>query len=485
MPPLPPRPTWSLDDKELPAAYPAGLLDPDEAIQRALAGRKSYTRQDDVSLLQHAAITYAGECMADALAELAFRAQEVGPDAPLQGSSGWMAVSMPARSKSSLELMLVHPVEPGGWHIEMRFRPEMTPEAKARAVEIEKSMRDAGVSPIDIILASVTGKDIPFSAQMKALEADPASWIPAGRGAALTMVVGTAVDLGAKGWNGIGAGGKPRGLEEFETRASLKKRGPDQVWWSGLHLKLQPVPSHQIRDGLLTPNNDRGGACPHLPAVILSDLVRAQDLAGLVTARAERAGSMPWICFGSGDAVHLDDAGHAISHASGGLFDKSVETRIRDFSAAIAAQDVERHLEEWTDLVRSMLENNRSNEDMAFDCNDLRDIAHARSEGNTQSLFTRTQHGRFRLDLISDEAGNLQGVQAFRCSGARDHAVGRYRMEGGALQADYGPENGPEIAYEIRNIRDMNGIINSLSSVACCWEEEMKLKQEEDDSPSP
>lgn len=482
---LPPRPTWTLDDKELPAAYPARLLDPDEAIERALAGRKSYTRQDDVSLLQHAALTYAGECMADALAELAFRAQEVGPDAPLEGSSGWVAVSMPARSKSSLEMMLVHPVEPGGWHVEMRFRPQMTPEAKERSAEIEKSMRDAGVSPIDIILASVTGKDIPFSANMKSLEADPASWIPAGRGAKLTHVMGTAIDLGAKGWNGIGPGGKPRGLEEFETRASLEKRGPDQVWWSGLHLKLQPVPSHQIRDGLLTPNNDRGGACPHLPAVILSDLIRTQGLADLVTARAQRVGSMPWICFGSGDAVHLAEAGHAIVHAAGGFFDKTVEARIRDFSAAIAAKDVELHLEEWTSLATSMISRNRKSENTAFYCNDLRDIAHAKSEGGTLSLFNRTQHGHFRLDLISDEAGNLQGVQAFRCTGARDHAVGRFRMEGGALVADYGPENGSEIAYEIRNIRDMNGIINSLSSVACCWEEEMKLKQDEEDGPSP
>ena len=485
MPPLPPRPTWTLDDKELPAAYPARLLDPDEAIERALAGRKSYTRQDDVSLLQHAALTYAGECMADALAELAFRAQEGGPDAPLEGSSGWVAFAMPTRSKSSLELMLIHPVEPGGWHIEMQFRPEMTPEAKAQAGEIEKSMRDAGVSPLDIILASVTGKNIPFSAQMKALKADPGSWIPAGRGATLTRVIGTAVDLGSKGWNGIGPGGKPRGIEEFEARAALEKRGPDQVWWSGQHLKLQPVPGHQIRDGLLTPNTDRGGACPHLPAVILSDLIRVQGLAGLVSPRAERAGAMPWICFGSGDAVHFDDAGHAIVHASGGFFDKTVESRIAEFSAAIAAQDVERHLEEWVDLAGSLMENNRKSENTAFDCNDLRDIAHVTHEGNVQSLFTRTQHGRFRLDLISDEAGALQGVQAFRCTGGRDHVVGRFRMDGGALRADYGPENGPVIAYEIRNIRDMNGIVNSLSSVACCWEEEMKFKRDEDDGPSP
>jgi hypothetical protein len=49
-------------------------------------------------------------------------------------------------------------------------------------------------------------------------------------------------------------------------------------------------------------------------------------------------------------------------------------------------------------------------------------------------------------------------------------------MTDAGLRAAYGTD----IPYHIRNIRDMNGIMNSLASVACVWRDERP-----ESSPSP
>jgi len=485
MPPLPERPTWKLGDEDHPATYPAALLDPDTAIAEALAEKGYYSgRSDDVTTLQNAALAHAGECMADALVKLAFRALEAGPDVQLENSAGWKACLMPATRQSSIELLLVHPSEPGAWHIDFQFRGEMTPEAEARAKEIDALMEAAGVDISTRVLASLTRKPFPHSEELRALEADPASWRSPGRGSRLSEVIGTAIDLGSKDWNGIGPGSKPRDVEGVETLRSFAQIDRDSGWWKGIQLRLKPVPDCQRNKGELKPQTGRDGACPHVPAALLSDFIRTQGLMPLVAPRAELAGSLPWICFGNARHAALDDAGHAIVHASGGLFDEAVVARIRGFSAQIAACDVEFHLPEWKDLAVSLTSSGITSSDNSFDCNDLRDISHATHEGSVLSNWNRTQHGRFRLDLHLDEDGEVGSVLAVRNSGGADHVVGRFRREADALQPDYGPENGPEVSYTIGNIRDMNGIISSLSSVACCWEEE-NARRKEDDSPSP
>ncbi|MCA9772702.1 MAG: hypothetical protein KC466_09870 [Myxococcales bacterium] len=483
------RPTWKLGDETHPATYPAVDLDPDQALQAALEATVGYDRYNDVSLVLGAAIDHAAECMKDAISEIAFRARDLGPDTPQVSESGWRAFWEPGPSGTNIDLMLVHETEPGAWHLSVRFNPVMTEAAEAREAEIEARIAEAntGVSPRDLFMARLfPKKDDPLMAELKRLEDDPASYRPAARGDRLTVVYGTALDLGAKGWRGTGPGGKPAHVEEFaHARHFLPLKAYQDTWWNGLQLTLRPNPSYQRHEGMLTHSNDRGGACPEIPLRILSDLIRASDLAPQVAKRAAEVGSLPWISYGAEHRVPLEEAGHAMVHAAGGVFDASVSRRLTAFWAGIAAQDVERHLADWFALAPELAAAGHGTGDGAFSCNDGRDLARAELNGPVRSLRTKTQNGIYRVEMTEDGEGGVARVLALREVGGRDLPIGRFLMTEEGLRPDFGPGNGPEVAYQIRTVRDLNGAIGSLASVACVFEEERTEARAGSDDPEP
>ena len=471
------RPTWTLSDKTLPATYPAAELDPDQALQAALDADVSYDRYNDVSTLLGAAVDHAAECMRDALAELAFRARDLGPETALRSGTGWSAFWEPGPSGANIDLMLVHSSEPGAWHVSVRFRPVMTEEAAAKEAEIEAriSAANIGLSPMDLMMARLFPKgDDPLMGELKRLEDDPSSYRPALRGDRISVVYGTALDLGAKGWRGTGPGGKPRHVEEFaHARHFLPLKTYQDTWWNGLQLTLRPNPSYQRHEGMLTHSTDRGGACPEIPLRILSDLIRATDLVPQVAKRAAEVGALPWISYGDERRVPVEEAGHAMVHAAGGMFDESVAHRLTAFWAGIAARDVGRHLDDWFALAPEMATAGYGVGGEAFSCNDGRDIAIGAVNGQVRSLRTQTQNGTYRVEMTEAEGGGVAGVLAVREVGGRDLPIGRFVMTEEGLRPDFGPENGPPIEHHIRTVRDLNGAIGSLASVACVFEEEV------------
>ena len=469
MTPLPPRPTWTLDGKGIPCTYPAALLDPDVAIGSALDLAAGFDRLDEVTGLKSAAISHATECMSDALAEIALRAQGAIPGGLSETPDGWRVGSAAENGPSSIGLMLVHAEGRGAWHIRVAFVPEMTPEAKAIKAEVEARMVAAGVTPVDLVLAEVAGKKVPHHDELRAIMAEPSSWTRPSRGARFQGLIATAINLGPQG-------GRPEGVEEVISLTDFTKLVPGAKWWPGQHLEAGPARRYPGQSETLTPNVSSIGACPHLPMMILSDLIRANGLMPLVAPRAEIAGSRPWIQYGNERDVPVRDAGHAIIHASGGLYDASVQDRVARFSAGIAAHDVGRHLEDWTRTAIEMISEGVTSAERSFDCNDMRDICHAGREGSRLWLRLETQHGSFRLDMMLAKGGAVAEVLASRIRGGRDIPVGRFRMTGRGLCAEYGTD----IPYDIRSIRDMNGIIGSLASVACVWQDERP-----GNSPSP
>ena len=483
------RPTWDLSGETHPATFPAADLDPDAALQAALDARVGYDRYNDLTALLGAAVGFAAESLRDALAELAFRARDLGPDRSHRSEGGWHAFWEPGPHGSNIDLMVVHETEPGGWHVSVRLNPVMTEEAAAREAELEArfAAASAGLSPRDLLLARIFPKaDDPVLAELKRLEEDPGSYRPAARGDQVSVVYGTALDLGPGGWRGVGPGGKPAHVEEFaHARHFLPVKTYEEIWWRGLQLALKPVPARQRQEGMLTPSSDRSGACPEIPLRILSDLIRSAGLDASVHQRAEEAGRTPWVSFGGDRHALLEEAGHAIVHAAGGLFDCSVERRMAAFWAGIAAQDVERHLADWFALAPELAAAGHGAGEGAFCCNDGRDLARAELNGPVRSLRTETQNGTYRVDMTEDGEGGVVRVLAVREVGGRDLPIGRFIMTDEGLRPDFGPENGPEIAHHIRTVRDLNGAIGSLASVACVFEEERKEARAGSDDPVP
>jgi hypothetical protein len=469
MMPMPPRPTWFLKEEEHPCTFPAEQIDPDLAIQAALETRVGCDRMNDVTNLEKAAVAHAMECMSDALAEVALRSLGRVPGGLVGTPSGWSVGEATAFGPSEIDLSLVNREGRGAWHLRVSFQSKMTPEACARKREVEARMEAAGVDLISRVLAEVAGTPAPYAEELRGINADPANWEQISRGRQLTKVIATAIDLGPQG-------GRPEGVEETIFRKEFAKLAPGSTWWPGRHLEAGPVMSLDRDTPQYAPNVQTEGACPHLPMMILSELVRANDLMARVAQRARIAGERPWLHFGDEHTAPIDDAGHALVHAAGGIFDPSVLSGIERFSAGIAAQGVERHLEAWRQTAQEMIREGITSEDREFDCNDLRDLCHAGQEEKRLWLQVRTQNGTYRLEMGFSEDGAVSEVLAMRVHGGKGRPVGRFRMTDAGLRAAYGTD----IPYHIRNIRDMNGIMNSLASVACVWRDERP-----ESSPSP
>lgn len=480
------RPTWDLDREARPATLPAAGLDPDEAVREALLADAPHDRHADVTTLVGAAINFAAESMRDALAELAFRARDLGPEGGLRSGTGWRAFWEPGPHGSNIDLVMTHEREPGGWHLSVRFAPVLTEPAADRVTALEAAFRVArpGLSPRELLMARIVpGKDDPTLSELSLVESDPASYRPAARGDRLEIAYATALDLGPTGWRGIGPGGRPARVEEVaDARTFLPVRAYERVWWGGLQLTLKPVPAFQRHEGRLIPNSERPGACPEMPLRILSDLIRSAGLGDEVRRRSEEAGQLPWISYGDERHVLVEEAGHAMVHAAGGMWDRTVDERLSAFWSGIAAQDVERHLDGWFALAPQMAKSGYGSGGEAFSCNDGRDVATGATAEGVRSLRTRTQNGTYRVDMTEAEDGGVARVLAVRESGGRDIPIGRFIMTGTGLRPDFGPENGPAIEHDIRTVRDLNGVIGSLASAACAFEEARIVDEE---TPEP
>lgn len=506
---LPPRPTWKLGDEILPASYPALSLDPDAAFAAALAVDAGHDRMNEVSDVQKAALCYAAESMRGGFASLAFNSQSRSIKAP----SGWIAMHGPGPSKSVLDIVLIHPDEPGAWHVSFHFDEVMIPAAaerdKALAREIHEAKIAAGATPQEAMLAEILGslrgakgERTPLERELDALRKDSASYRSASPGDVLDRINATALALGEGGWRGVGKAGHPRGTEASEcvaAEAFLPLKKHPEIWWRGMEFSIAPQRRYERVDEHLKPSSDRMGGSAHIPMTILSDLIRAGAQHVLVARANEDAGAKSWICYSAREsAALLQDAGMAAVAASGGFFDAAVADRLRDFSASIAAKDVERNLDEWLALAPRLVDAGFSDAGHRFDCNDLDDSSFANCSADLRRVILETQDGIYQIDMSLDDEGGISQVDAGRImkpnvpwddpdadekrdaldaqalSSFEVRPVGRFRMTEGGLQADYGagPDGAPAIAFDIRNVRDMNGIIASLSSTCCCFDEE-------------
>lgn len=517
MPELPPRPTWKLGEEVLPASYPPLMLDPDAAFAAALEADAGHDRCSDVSDVLKAALCYSAESMRGGFASLAFNCQSRTIKAP----SGWMALHGPGPSKSSIDIVLLHPDEPGAWHVAFHFNEVMIPAAAAREEALSREVRQArlaaGATPREAMLAEILGalrggkvEKTPLEQELDALRRDPMSYRSAAPGDVLRQVDATALVLGPEGWRGTGKPGHPTGTEASDcvsADAFLPLKKHPQTWWPGMQFSITPQSRFERMEEQLRPRSDCMGGCAHIPMTILSDLIRAGAQHFLVARANEDAGAKSWVCFGSECTVRLQDAGMAAVAASGGFFDSAVSDRLRDFSAAIAAKDVERNLEDWVSLAPRLVEHGFTDAANRFDCNDMDDFSFAACTGDLRRVVLETQHGLYQIDMELDREGGVSRVEAGRIlkpdvswddpdrdekraalearalSSFEIRPVGRFRMTEDGLQADYGagPDGAAEIDYTIRNIRDMNGIIASLSSTCCCFDEEHPQDPDRDD----
>ncbi|WP_411839845.1 hypothetical protein [Paracoccus sp. ME4] len=485
------RPTWNLGDEIHSGSRAAKDIDLAASTAEALAGEKYYSRMNEPQSVVTAAVQYAASCMAPVLVPMAVQAREQGH---ITEPGGWQ-LRVESESHKEMCLSLTHPGAPGGWCVSIDVDQEMIDIAKQRLSVLDQSIKEKleahGLNHMQIFYREIGigGKDIeklPEELERSNFKADRTNYRSIGPGHEFSAMRAYALRLPEGGINGHGRAGAQSDTESFSSIDIFDSYAKRDGWASGLSAQLIPARHHRD-DELLTPSSDRDGVMPERFMGILSNLITANGYEPTVRAREAELSTRGWISFGSGNSHALQEVGHGLIHQAGGLWTPEVTDAMRDFSAEIAACDVRMNVGDWIRLARNLEEQGNARRADLFSANDGRDEAWAENDGDTLTIRHETQHGKFRTDILLRD-GALQELHCYReRPGAPDIAVGRFRADGqGVLQHDYAGTltHDVEVAYNIRNIRDMNGIIGSLSSLACVMDEELEARNV-DDSPSP
>ncbi|MCW3784319.1 hypothetical protein [Defluviimonas salinarum] len=463
------RPVQNIGGIDVPMTLPPGELNPAEAMAAAIAARPGYDRRNDATAVNDAAKAFAAEVFLSVAGDLAFLARE---RATLSSESGWEARLVDGPSPQAVDLLIEHPEEPGGWLVSIHFREQFTPEASERHDALlarkRQEWKDMGKTEKEIMIMEIFDR----SAEIKAFGKDRANYRPARPGDRIERLSGTALNLGARGY--------PEAIEASDAspaREVLPLRKHPEGWWRGIALEISPQirPSGEDMPG--TADRGRSGFLADLQLLrILGDLADSNGFGERMDARTRELAATSWVHFGDERRLALAEAGLAVATFSGGRIDGAVLEELAHFSSWCAAHDLGQNLEDIEALGRNLIAAGVTSRESAYDCNDLRDIGHAgQGEDGALWLRTETQHGTYRLEIRERQ------VLAYREPGT---LVGRFARGPGGLEPDYGPaaDGAGGIPHTARMVRDMNGIIASLASMACCFDED---HPKEDETPAP
>lgn len=477
-------------------------LDPKAAFAKALNHEVYYDRGRDVHNIMESALHYATQTMTDAIGQLAFQEKMRVSDTPTRSERGDRLCFIQGPSPQAIDLLLSTEGESGARLITVHFKPVLHAEGEAILTalnaELEAEMDELGLEGRSRLLAHIGfGAKLETNTKIADFKASGKGYRAAELGDAVASIHSSTLNMGKanrilKGpnWALKGFFDIPKELEVEETvlyskalsvseDGTLRVKYHPEGWWPAIDFDITPATRYPEDDGL-SPRTSRSGSRFDAGLVALSHLLRDNGFGPLVAEKNAITGNTKWHTTGVGYFQDLEEAGYAAVCTSGGFFDEAVMTHIERFSADIAAQDVEKNVEEWLRTARGLQEKGFVNAESTFDCNDGRDRAYACGGPDLVYFHSETQHGQYRVSFGVGADDEILTVTAER-SGVRD--VGRFVMTQDGLRPDYGPsQNHVPIAHTIRNVRDMNGIIGSLCSVSCVFAEEYPA---EDESPRP
>jgi hypothetical protein len=422
--------------------HPAWALAGDSLADMVGAAVAASAWHEHVTDIHQGAISYAGECLLPALGALALRLRT---DTRLELADGCVLEADPASPRFRTDLLLTRPGESRAWHIFVCHKPELSP-----AGELARS-RLPTVSVEDLI-ASILNP----SAEERAIDADPANWLDLTAATPVERIGGTLLRLAPR--NGFTTFRPPENVPE--------------TWWPDLALNLKPASEFGL-NGERQPGigTHRGSSDPYMELRLLQTLSRAISETGLGDILPDRnaaLGSTRWLQFGDRDNATRLSAGMRMVHDAGGLVTGAVIDGMDLAERRVYASLVENELGTLRTLAADLRGAGVSDAGSAFDCNDGRDMAWADLGEGSERLHVRNQSGTFILELVEDGAVRiLKGGPSLTL--LETLVPGADGLEPVAANGD---------PPSIRKVRDRNGVLLSLTSVACQFE----LDSEE---PSP
>lgn len=475
--PKAPRPTWKLQDREIPATYPVSELNHRQAMADALAVKKGWERGRDITNFIQAAASFHIEAARGAYVELALLLR----DGAVRSFDGWTAELRETSTSNIINALLRREGQPGAIHLSIKVEKTMTEEAVARYAELSKAidieLKEQGIDPKSRFMKKLFGKggpNTPSEDLQEALQKDPKSYREIMTGDHLDSVTLHAIELD----------GVMPGIDRWNTQSleSLEKDLTGGGYHPGRQLSAQPSTRFREEDGFIHPTTPDVVGCAEILLPVISGFFWANQLAPMISEKSFKIGRMPWTAYG--DPV-LDEAAHAAVFVQCGRFDETVLDAVKTFSRGLAEHDFNHLLTDFLELAEGMAAYDFTSPDNRFDANDGRDDAYVAREDGNLCLYNQTQNGEFRMELALNQTDGPDFVEFTEVETGTPRLYARFaKTEAGWVQDYDAALTGREpVPYHIENVKSFNYSIAGFASLHCVLSEEMGLKREEDDTP--
>lgn len=423
----------------------------------------------DLSYIVGPAMAMATHCMAPALGQLAFTAL----DGPMT-AAGWNIAASANATRNVIDLRLSRPDQPGAWHLGVVFDPVPTPAESARLAQqdADDTARYATMTPDEI-----TDDMISDILSEKTDPANIACYRHALATDRVTRIKGTALCVPA-GRDDMMAG-PPLRIEKDDTRNLGNDIRPDDqdgmdIWWSGIALDVPPV--RIIEDGMKFEKGRSDEFTGVELLAVLSDIITEMGLAKNVWQRVRDLQDVAFWSSDVGNTPDCEELAYSLVDARNGLLDQGAIDMIAQFTSKALANDLHRHRDGTVALAKRLTESGFTGPDATYD--DGRRQVWAEETGSADVLHIETQNGTYRMEM------GFLDTQAW-VVGETDTLVGTFMTAGDVTVPMWAPLFDPDkVVYASRNVRDMNGILQSVHALARCFDEDHPKAVDDDATPT-
>lgn len=464
------------------ALAPLGTLDVSELkiqLAEAIAADPRRDQMDNFLGVANAAIQLTVEIAGPSIRNLARRIRDNGP----MSFDGWTLASAPLRDAWHIGFTAEREGEPGGWLYNCLVQSQKSQAGIAAEEARADKMRAAGADETDIMLSQISLKDgdEPNS---------PAHFLPQDECPRLDrfVVCGYAKDGGMRPlYDGYGTPSLSKIIGEDKFKGYMQ---------TGI---IEARPSIYLAYGLdSNPDIPTSYAMSDVPAGLeaMELVTKALRLSGLSSETEAKTISMADVTYAeysSRPSNRLISAlGLAEVYRQQGLFTHHLASTICEVWQVAAAADITRNRGNFSTAIKLLEAHGHASLDTEYDCNDLDDSSFVERLADDRGvLWIRTQHGQYRVDFVEEqETGTLLALTF-----SAQHEPEDYDYED-EHEFDYetsrkvSPEDKGFLArvrwdqdaeafvmnfsgdWNTRTIKDLNGVILAVGTVACCLEDD-------------
>jgi hypothetical protein len=361
----------------------------------------------------------------------------------------------------------------GGYVFHLKLERIMSEEGEKKIKELDREEIDSG-DPAERRNRLVRSMFHPSPARA-AVEQDPANYLPKEFCTEVEEI--TCIAFKSK------TGRNPEGYDGYDSFSDDLEKILASGFEGYQHGEIfEYHPSRLSPDGDESPSLPSSWGLRNTAAAAYSMRTLSEALSALgygadIAKRTQEHGDVHYLQYSREAGCLLRTIGAGAVFRDGGQFGEHAHAAAIGFLTRTATSDISRRMGELGELANYLEEGGHTTPDNEYECNDADDFGHiVGNDDGTRSLFIRTQHNQYRIDIVEEE-GRIAGVSLGIIPEDQFDAPMPYVGDKGFLGYFAADEDGMIIGHNVdllhmTRLLGFNDLAFTIESMHCCWEEE-------------